>query len=98
MIDGLIAGKLYGAAELRTDKAGRPYVLAKVLAKPHDGDSLFVNVITFDQDASDALMALNDGDTVSMTGHLTPKVWSDKQGNTRPALDMVAARVLSLHG
>jgi hypothetical protein len=31
-----------------------------------------------------------------MTGALTPKVWTDKQGNTRPALDMIATNVLAI--
>jgi len=30
-----------------------------------------------------------------LAGALTPKVWTDKQGNTRPALDMVATQVLT---
>jgi hypothetical protein len=41
------------------------------------------------------LLALRDGDSVSAAGSLNPKVWTDKQGNTKPALDLVAHRVLS---
>jgi hypothetical protein len=32
---------------------------------------------------------------VALSGGLTPKVWSDKQGNTKPALDMVVANVMT---
>jgi hypothetical protein len=41
------------------------------------------------------LLALRDGDSVAAAGHLNPKVWTDKQGNTKPALDLVAHRVVS---
>jgi hypothetical protein len=37
---------------------------------------------------------LEDGDAVAIAGALTPKVWLDKQGNARPALDMIVSRVL----
>jgi hypothetical protein len=41
------------------------------------------------------LLALEDGDAVAVAGALTPKVWLDKQGNARPALDMIVSRVLA---
>lgn len=95
MIDGLIAGKLYGAPQQRTGKSGKPFALAKVRCAAGDGESLFVNVIAFDGDVCTALMALGDGESVAMAGTLTPKVWTDKQGTARPALDIVAAQVLT---
>jgi hypothetical protein len=42
-------------------------------------------------------MALDDGDSVALAGSLTPKVWSDKQGNAKPALDMVANNVMTAY-
>jgi single-stranded DNA-binding protein len=96
MIDGLIAGTLVGLAETRQGKNGTSFALAKVKAVAGDGESLMVNVIAFATVASAALMALDDGDALALTGALTPKVWTDKQGNTRPALDMVASNVLTV--
>jgi single-stranded DNA-binding protein len=95
MIDGLIAGHLVGLAEIRQGKNGSSFALAKVKATAGDGETLIVNVIAFAAEASAALMALDDGDAVALAGALTPKVWTDKQGNTRPALDMVATQVLT---
>lgn len=95
MIDGLIAGKLYGAPQQRTGKSGKPFAVAKVRCAAGDGESLFVNVIAFDSDTCTALMALGDGDSVAMAGTLTPKVWTDKQGTARPALDILASQVLT---
>ncbi|RQY25357.1 single-stranded DNA-binding protein [Burkholderia stagnalis] len=97
MIDGLISGKLYGVAAERTGQNGKTFVTAKVRAATGEGESLFVNVITFSTTAADALLALDDGDSVSLAGTLTPKVWTDKHGDARPALDMVAHAVLTAY-
>ena len=96
MIDGLVAGRLYGEAERRTDKAGKAYSLAKVRASTAEGELLFVNVIAFDDDLCASLHRLYDGDSVALSGSLNPRVWTDKQGNARPALDMVAHRLISM--
>lgn len=96
MIDGLVAGRLYGEAERRTDKSGKAYTLAKVRAGTAEGDVLFINVIAFDEDLCASLHKLRDGDSVALSGSLNPRVWTDKQGNSRPALDMVAHRVMVL--
>jgi single-stranded DNA-binding protein len=96
MIDGLVAGRLYGEAERRTDKAGKAYSLVKVRASTAEGEMLFVNVIAFDDDLCKSLHRLRDGDSVALSGSLNPRVWTDKQGNARPALDMVAHRLISM--
>lgn len=97
MIDGLIAGRLYGQAAERIDKAGKTFTVARVRASSNDGENLFVNVIAFDVASRAALGALADGDGVCLAGTLTPRVWTDKQGNTRPSLDMVAHQVMSAY-
>jgi hypothetical protein len=97
MIEGLIAGTLVGLAETRQGKNGTSFALAKVKAVAADGESLIVNVIAFAAEAGAALLALNDGDAVSLAGSLTPKVWTDKQGVSLPALDMIATQVLTAY-
>ncbi len=96
MIDALIAGRMYGQAEERSGHAGSAYVTCKVRAATDDGDSIFCNVIAFNDAAREALLALGDGDSVSLSGALTPKVWTDKQGKVRPALDLIAHAVLTV--
>lgn len=98
MIDGLVAGRLYGEAEQRADKAGKAFTLAKVRASTAEGEILFVNVIAFDDEVCASLKTLRDGDSVALSGSLNPRVWTDKQGNARPALDMVAHRLMVLPG
>ena len=95
MIDGLIAGRLMGDASRRVDKTGRTYVVARVLARNKADEEFIVNVIAFDDAPCEALLALTDGDALCLAGSLTPKVWTDKQGNARPSLDMVVTRVLT---
>ncbi|WP_153099613.1 single-stranded DNA-binding protein [Paraburkholderia hayleyella] len=95
MIDGLIAGRVYGQPSAREGQQGRTFVTAKVRAASQNGEMLFVNVITFDSMAQTVLLALDDGDSITLAGTLTPKVWTDRHGVVRPALDMVAHGVLS---
>ena len=96
MINALVMGTLMGEAEAREGKNGTTFVVAKVKAPCAEGETVIVNVIAFDADTCKALMALEDGDALAMSGSITPKVWSDKQGNTRPALDMVVAKLLTV--
>ncbi|WP_308444841.1 single-stranded DNA-binding protein [Paraburkholderia adhaesiva] len=70
---------------------------ARVRAATGDGEALFVNVITFSDSTGTALLALADGDSVSLAGSLTQKVWTDRHGEARPALDMVAHAVLTAY-
>jgi single-stranded DNA-binding protein len=95
MIDGLIAGRLMGDPERRQGKGETTFVVARVRAQTSDGENLIINVIAFDDAPCASLLNLRDGDSVAATGHLAPKVWTDKQGNVKPALDLVAHRVLA---
>ncbi|MDR7095329.1 single-stranded DNA-binding protein [Hydrogenophaga laconesensis] len=97
MIDGLVAGRLMGEASRRVDKAGRGYIVARVLARNRADEEFIVNVIAFDEAAGQALVALRDGESLTLSGGLTPKVWTDKQGVVRASLDLVATHVLTAH-
>ena len=98
MLDALVGGRLYGAPQRRPGKAETTFVTAKLRATAGDNEStVLVNVIAFDEAAATALLALNDGDAVALSGSITPKVWTDKQGIARPAIDMVAHQVMSAY-
>jgi hypothetical protein len=96
MIEGLVAGAIWGEPEKRVGKNNSIFVVAKVRAQGSQPELVIVNVIAFDHAASKALLELRDGDAVSLCGSLLPKVWIDKQGVSRAALDMIASRVLAL--
>lgn len=97
MIDGLIAGRMMGDASRRADKMGREFIVARMLARNKTDEEFVVNVIAFDEAPCAALLALNDGEALTISGALTPKVWTDKQGNTRPSLDLIAAQVMTAY-
>lgn len=98
MIDALIGGKLHGNAVQRTGKNDNRFVTAKLRASMANGESIFVNVITFVDDVGAVLLALDDGDSVSLSGALVPKVWTDGNGEARPSLDFTAhAAITSYH-
>jgi single-stranded DNA-binding protein len=98
MIEGLVSGKVYGRPEQRVgNNSGKPFVTAKVRAATNGGDMLFVNVLAFDVAVQAALLALSDGDAVSLAGTLTPKVWIDRENQPRPALDLIASQVLTVY-
>lgn len=97
MIDALITGRLYGHAEERAGQAGSTFVTCKVRVARDDADAVICNVIAFDEAVRGTLLALGDGDSVALSGALTPKVWTDKQGNARPALDLIAHAVLTVY-
>lgn len=96
MIEALVSGKLHGRASQKTSRNGNPFTTAKVRV-PAGDESIFCNVIAFDDSAQAALLALGDGDAVSLAGALKPGVWVDRQGQARPTLDMTAAQVLTVY-
>lgn len=94
MIDGLITGKVFGQPKQGQGKNGM-YATAKVRVTT-DQDTIFINVICFNEKTCTQLLALQDGDAVALSGSLTPKVWEAKDG-ARPVLDMVAHGVLTAY-
>ena len=96
MLDALVGGTVQGTPQRRPGKAETTFVTARVRALAGDNDTVvLVTVIVVDEAAGSALLALADGDAVSLAGSITPKVWIDKQGIARPAIDMVAQQVKS---
>ena len=106
MIEGLITGRLTTDPSERTDRFGKTFMVARMRATVGDGglrantgdgpSSLFVNVVSFDPVPCNQLRELREGDVVSLVGPLTPKVWTDRQNVSYPALDVVAYRVMGL--
>ena len=94
MIDCLVSGKLHGHPQRRAAKNGGTFTVAKVRV-PTGEESTFCNVIAFDQGTQDALLALAAGEAVALAGELKVSTWTDKNGVTRPSLDLVASKALT---
>ena len=95
MIDALVAGRLYGASASRTTKAGKPFATAKVRVSTRDGGAVFLAVVAFADSAVTALLALQEGDSVALSGELTATAYTDKEGVAKPSLSLLAHSVLS---
>lgn len=92
MIDALVSGKLFAKPVQHTSKSGKLFATCKVRAATGGEDAIFVSVICFDAPVITALLALDAGDSVSLSGQLTPKVW-----NGKPALDLIAHAIVSTY-
>ena len=95
MIDALMSVKLHGRPVQRTSQSGKPFTTFR--ARESGPDGLFVNGIAFSESAQAALLARDDGDAVALAGALTPKLWTDRSGESRIALDLVVSSVLSVY-
>jgi single-stranded DNA-binding protein len=97
MIDALVGGKLFKAPEERRATSGKTYVTANVRAADGDGEGLFVNVVAFSDSAKATLLALDDGDSVSLTGTLKIATYEARDGSVKPSVSMVAQKVLTAY-
>ncbi len=97
MIDAIVAGRLYGAPKEGEGKSGNVYTVAKVKVTAGNGETYLCNVIAFEDHVQEALLALDDGDSVALSGSLTPKVYHEKNGDARPAMDLVCHKVLTAY-
>lgn len=96
MIEALISGKLHGQPQRRTSKAGNPFTTAKVRVLTGE-DSTFCNVICFEPDTQAGLLALGAGESVALAGSLKVATWTDREGVTKPSLDLVASKLLTIY-
>jgi hypothetical protein len=94
MIDALIAGTLHGEATAKTANNGNRFVTCKIRTATGDG-SLLANIITFSDTVAKGLLALGAGDSVAVSGSVTPKIWAPEGGPPRVVLDVQAHALLT---
>lgn len=95
MIRCLISGTLHDAPQARTGSNGNPFTTCKVKADDKAGAWVWVNAIVFGE-AAQRLLSLKAGDSVSLSGRAELSVWTDKEGNARPSLSLVADEIAAL--
>lgn len=95
MIDALASGKLHASPVERTSANGNAFATAKLICATGNGESLFLDVLAFAPDARAALLALDAGDSLAVTGPLSAKVYTDRSGEARPSLSLIAHGVLT---
>jgi hypothetical protein len=97
MIDALIADRLHGKPVERPGPSSKPSAVCKVRTPLQDGETAFVSVIAFDPGVCRLLLAMDAGDSVALSGTLTPKVWTDLDGAAKPALGLVAHSLTTVY-
>ena len=97
MLDALLSGRLIGSPQKRLAKSGAPFATARVRGAMHDGASIVVSVSAFEPEPMAALLVLNEGDAVSISGPLTLGTWTDNEGQARPSAAMLAHNVLTTY-
>ena len=90
----LLTGVLHKDAVSRTSQNGNPYATCTVRVE-QEGQTIWVNVICFDEAGHNELMRLQAGDALSLQGKATPKVYM-KDDEARPSLQVTATSVLPL--
>ncbi len=90
----LVTGVLHKDVVSRTSQNGKEYATCTVRVE-QDGQTVWVNVICFDESGLKELMRLKAGDALSLQGKATPKVYM-KDDEARPSLQMTATAVIAL--
>ena len=97
MLDCLAQGKLTAAPQQRTTKAGKTFATARMKVAMPDGETIFASLAAFDEQPVKALLALGVGDSIAAAGSMKLGVWSDKDGNHRPNIDITAQQVMTVY-
>lgn len=95
-ITALITGRLIADPEVRTSTtSGKSFTTARLSAGTDD-ESVLCSVIAFGS-VGEQLAALAKGDSLAITGRTKPKAWTDREGQPRAGLDVVADQVLTAY-
>ena len=97
VIDALIAGRLRGAPQFKTAANGSPFASFRLSATDRSGTSLLCSCIAFSDTARAAVEALEDGDSVAVSGEATVKTWAGNDGAPRLGLDVLVHGVLTAY-
>ncbi|MBL8421651.1 MAG: single-stranded DNA-binding protein [Dechloromonas sp.] len=97
MIHALITGKLLTDPVQRTSKNGNPFVTLTIAAPTGGEADTTASVICFAEATCQQLLALSKGDAVSLVGKITPKIYVDRNNESRASLDVVAELALSVY-
>jgi len=90
----LVTGILHKDAVERISQNGKPYVTCNVRVE-QNGQTLWANVICFDEHAQAELLRIKAGDVLSVQGKAEAKVYM-KDDEPKPSLQVTALHVLPL--
>lgn len=90
MIDILLSGRLRGVPTIRKTAAGATFTSFRVAATDRRGERVLCSCVAFAPAAQTAVAALNDGDSLSISGEAAISTWQDREGATQHGLDVLA--------
>lgn len=94
-IDVLLSGKLFKQPEQKPGSKGT-FVKAKMRAHDGEGD-VWVSLVAFSATAQAALMALGDGDALSVAGSAKLTAYTDRDGKAKAGMDVIVHNVLTAY-
>lgn len=97
MINALVSGKVIVQPSERTAKSGKTFYTITVAAATNGEENCSVSAICFNEATGKKLCGLSKGDTVSLVGKATPKIYTGKDGVTKASLDMVVDECLTVY-
>lgn len=98
-ISSAFTGRLGTSADIRTSKAGKPWLSVNVAVDGADADgeaTVWVRVAVFGDKATDLAPRLAKGTEVYVEGRLTHDLWTSKEGEARAGLSVAATLVAPL--
>lgn len=99
MIESIVSGRLSDRPHQRTDTTGRPFVTATVRVLTGDENQPYrhVKVNAYGDKPKMALLGLEEGEAMAVTGTLS--VWTavNSEGTITPRFCITAVRVMSLY-
>lgn len=97
MIDALIAGRIRGTPQFKTAANGSPFVSFRLAASDRNGLSLLCSCRAFSETTRAALQAMEDGDSVAVSGETALNTWTGNDGTPRHGLDVLVHGVLTAY-
>ena len=93
-----LTGNLTQDIELRYTPSGKPVATAKIACNERkldnnqwiDGETCYITVTIWNSAAENSVQTINKGDTVTVTGKLTQRKYTTKDGQERSVYEVIA--------
>ena len=80
----IVSGSIHKAPEERVSKAGKPFATFK-LRENVNGSTRWWSAIAFDAAAITAVLAMKDGEPISISGEINAEIWTP-EASSEPRL------------
>lgn len=88
-----IIGRLTADTELKTTNTGKSVVSFSVAVNKDKEHADFFDVVAWNKTAELVNRYFHKGDMIAIEGRLSSRVWEDRNGNKRTAVEIIASHV-----